>query len=170
MSLCLPLVLLAASGAAAAEASASSWFQLDASAGARIAAGKAQLDELLSNGKGAESRGTQCWKAAVASLDAGCKGLDDEQQSRLAVAFTNCHFEKSGLKTYACDRSASVQTCTSAMATDLNGMPYSVYTTFYTHAESMCFYLQSAAFQERTEAAVSSLHGAVESASDALTR
>jgi hypothetical protein len=45
-----------------------------------------------------------------------------------------------------------------------------VYTTFYTHAESMCFYLQSAAFQDRTEAAVSSLHVAVDTASTALSK
>lgn len=44
-----------------------------------------------------------------------------------------------------------------------------MYTTFYTHAESMCFFVQSSAFQERTEAAVSSLHSAVESASSALS-
>lgn len=34
----------------------------------------------------------------------------------------------------------------------------------------MCFYIQSSAFQERTEAAVSSLQAAVETASSALER
>jgi hypothetical protein len=100
-----------------------SWFQLDTASSSRLAAGKAQLDELLSNGKG-PNRGTQCWREAVAALDGGCKGLDDERQSRLAVSFANCHFSKSGLRTYTCSADASIESCTAAMATDHNGMPF----------------------------------------------
>lgn len=101
----------------------SRWFQLDASAGARLAAGKAQLDELLSGGN-SQNRGTQCWREAVGRLEGGCKALDDERQSRLAVAFANCHFLKSGLRTYECAEDASLESCTAQMATDHNGMPF----------------------------------------------
>jgi hypothetical protein len=148
----------------AASVSASGWF--DAAAPSRLAAGKTQLDVLLSSGSG-PAQGTTCWRNAVDGLEDGCKGLNDERQSRLAVAFTNCHLAKSGLRTYACVESDPIHKCTADMATEHNGMPFGVYTTFYTHAESMCFYLQSAAFQERTELAVSSLHSAVNTATDA---
>lgn len=105
-------------------AGASNWFQLDASAGARLAAGKAQLDELLAGGKGPRSRGTQCWRDAVGQLEGGCKALDDERQSRLAVAFANCHFLKSGLRTYECAENATIESCTALMVTEHNGMPF----------------------------------------------
>ena len=36
---------------------------------------------------------------------------------------------------------------TKPMVESVNSIAYSAYTTFYTHAESMCFYLQSEAFQ-----------------------
>lgn len=118
----LPVALLASLGAASS--GATSWFQLDTSAGARLAAGKAQLDELLSGGKGPGTRGTQCWRDAVARLEGGCKALDDERQSRLAVAFANCHFLKSGLSTYDCAEEASLESCTARMAVEHNGMPF----------------------------------------------
>ena len=44
------------------------------------------------------------------------------------------------------------------MVDSVNSIAYSAYTTFYTHAESMCFYLQSEAFQRATENAVDALH------------
>ena len=35
-----------------------------------------------------------CWRNALALLDRGCKHLDDDMQSRLALAFTNCFLAK----------------------------------------------------------------------------
>jgi len=109
---------------AAASASSSGWFQLDASAAARLAAGKAQLDELLAGSKAPGARGTQCWRDAVGALEGGCKALDDERQSRLAVAFANCHFLKSGLRAYDCADDVPLASCTAQMATEHNGMPF----------------------------------------------
>jgi hypothetical protein len=71
----------------------------------------------------------------------------------LRTQFTNCHLEKSELETYPCTEEMSLAACTRPMADSTNGIAYVAYTHFFTHAESMCFYLQSAAFQAATEQA-----------------
>ena len=132
---------------------ASPQFQLDASLERRAAAGREQL-ELLKR----DAASSPCWEAALSKLETGCRALDDETQSRLAIAFTNCHLAKSGLPTYACTDAMTVEACTAPMAASTSGLAFSSYTTFFTHAESICFYLQSQAFQASTEAAVDALH------------
>ena len=132
---------------------ASPQFQLDASLERRAAAGREQL-ELLKR----DAASSPCWEAALSKLETGCRALDDETQSRLAIAFTNCHLAKSGLPTYACTDEMTVEACTAPMAASTSGLAFSSYTTFFTHAESICFYLQSQAFQASTEAAVDALH------------
>ena len=76
----------------------------------------------------------------------------------MPTQFTNCHLEKSGLQTYECTDAMDIVACTRPMVDSVNSIAYSAYTTFYTHAESMCFYLQSEAFQRATENAVDALH------------
>ena len=51
-----------------------------------------------------------------------------------------------------------MEACTRPMVGSTHGVAYNAYTQFFTHAESMCFYLQSAAFQAATEQAVDALH------------
>ena len=128
-------------------------FQVDPHAQSRIEEGKAQLDQLV-----ADPAAQGCWSKAVAALESGCRSMDDQRRSRLAVQFTNCHMEKSLLPTYACTESMDIAQCTRPMVDSVNSIAYSAYTTFYTHAESMCFYLQSEAFQRATEQAVDRLH------------
>ena len=139
-----------------------STFELDRAASLRIQAGKEQLErlELDPNSQG-------CWAKAVDDLKEGCRSMDDVQRSRLAVQvaalphtvqtplplpsmtaadallpavaqFTNCHLEKSAMTTYACTSAMSVAECTRPMVDSPSGLAYSAYTTFYTHAESMC--------------------------------
>ena len=132
-------------------------FELDTMASSRAQAGKAQLDELLR-----DSSSASCWGRAIESLTAGCKQMDDVERSRLAVQFANCHLEKSGLQTYECSESMNIAQCTGPMVASPSGLAYSTYTLFYSHAESMCFYLKSSAFQESTESAVSSLQRGTE--------
>lgn len=35
-----------------------------------------------------------CWTRALGQLDVGCKELDEEQQSRIALAFAHCHLQR----------------------------------------------------------------------------
>ena len=37
-----------------------------------------------------------CWTTALGKLQQSCRALSDEQQQRLALAFTNCHLLMSG--------------------------------------------------------------------------
>lgn len=165
------VALCALAGAAAEPARAPAAFQHDHTAAERAQRGATQLQVLRAEAdKQGEAGAPQasCWAAAVAELESGCAQIakDDDVQSRLAVQFTNCHLAKSGLPTYECTAAMSLQECTRPMVDSTSGLAYSTYTLFYTHTESICFYLQSQAFQASTEAAVNSLQtGAREAAS-----
>jgi hypothetical protein len=121
---------------ALAGVTASAVFQMDDAAAQRAAAGKAQLELLHSD--------QSCSARAVDELKNGCREMGDIEQSRLAVHFTNCHLAKSGLTTYECTATMSIEACTKPMVDSPASLAYTAYTHFYTHAESMCFYLQVA--------------------------
>jgi hypothetical protein len=114
----------------------------------RYKAGETSLQDFQTN-----ARNSDCWKKAIANLEVGCKKLTDIEQSYLAVDFTNCHLKKSGKKTYNCSRDKSIEECTR----DMEDLAFTAYTTFFTHTTNICFYLQSQAWQERTENTVSKL-------------
>lgn len=112
--------------------------------------------------------GSPCWKAAVSQLHASCKELTDMQQSRLAVAFANCHLAKSGRQTYHCDDAMTIEECTR----DMNTVAFQTYTEFFTHTGHICYFLQSQLWQERTENVISKLsdssHEALEKLEESL--
>lgn len=98
---------------------------------------------------------SKCWEEAISRLRDGCKHLTDIEQSRLAIAFANCHFKKSGLKTYPCADNDSIKACTKDMAQSV--LAFNTYTEFYTHTSDICFYLQSKVWQQKTEDTVNKL-------------
>ena len=61
----------------------------------KIEAGKAQFDEFRINAEKSD-----CWKEAVQGIETRCRNLGVEEQSYLAIDFTNCHVSQSGRKTY----------------------------------------------------------------------
>ena len=101
------------------------------------------------------SDNNKCWENAISRLRDGCKHLTDTEQSRLAIAFANCHFEKSGLKTYSCSENDSIEECTRDMANSI--LAFNTYTEFYTHTSDICFYLQSKVWQQKTEDTINKL-------------
>jgi len=135
-------------------------FQFDEAASARAAAGKSQLEALAAD--------TTCSARAVDRLRGGCREMDDQSQSRLAVDFTNCHLAKSGLTTYECTSEMSLADCTKPMVDSAAALAFNAYTHFYTHAESMCFYLQSREFQRSTETLVDQLHASAQGTASQL--
>ena len=166
--LSLLLVRLAVQGHRVGAAGAA--YQLDTTAAGRAQRGQTQLQVLKEEAKAHGDAGTalaSCWATAVSRLESGCRGMDDVTQSRLAVDFTNCHLGKSGLETFPCTSDMSVQACTQPMAS-ASGLAFQVYTQFYTHTESICFYLQSQAFQDSTELAVNALHAGARDTADRL--
>ena len=114
----------------------------------RLELGEAGLKEL--EGKAAHS---PCWKEAVEKLDLSCKRLSDMQQSKLAVAFANCHLDKSGRATYPCTEEMSVRDCTETMDTEA----YQTYTHFFTHTGHICYFLQIELWQGKTEGLIGRL-------------
>ena len=94
-----------------------------------------------------------CWKEAVSKLNSTCRLLSDIEQSRLAVAFANCHLGKSARQTYPCTNSMSVEECTK----DMDAVGFQTYTEFFTHTGHICYFLQSELWQERTENVITRL-------------
>ena len=96
---------------------------------------------------------SQCWREAVSRLNSTCKLLSDIEQSRLAVAFANCHLGKSARQTYPCTDSMSIEECTK----DMDSVGFQTYTEFFTHTGHICYFLQSELWQERTENVITRL-------------
>ncbi|KAM5145323.1 uncharacterized protein ACMZJ9_012671 isoform 2-T2 [Mantella aurantiaca] len=88
-----------------------------------------------------------CWRRALQRVDVGCKQLNEEEQSRIALAFTHCHLERSGRDYPACTKHSTVRQCTRGM----DSVAFNAYTEFFTHAHSICYYLQNELWQERTQ-------------------
>ena len=109
---------------------------------------------------------SECWEKAISRLRDGCKHLTDVEQSRLAIAFANCHFEKSGLKTYPCNENDSIEECTRDMTKSV--LAFNTYTEFYTHTSDICFYLQSKVWQQKTEDTINKLSSTSNMVADQL--
>ena len=88
-----------------------------------------------------------CWKNALKELENGCKHLTDDVQRWLALQFTNCFLEKAGQTTYPCDHQDDISVCLSKM----NNNGFTAFTNFFTHTQSMCYFLQTQVWQEETE-------------------
>ncbi|KAM3912480.1 uncharacterized protein RB166_020936 [Leptodactylus fuscus] len=88
-----------------------------------------------------------CWRRALERVDVGCKQLNEEEQSRIALAFTHCHLQRSGRDFPVCTEQSTVRECTHGMDT----VAFNAYTAFFTHAHSICYYLQNELWQEKTQ-------------------
>lgn len=95
----------------------------------------------------------ECWKSALQNLEHGCQELDDDKQSRLALAFANCFLEKAGMRTYPCQEQASLADC----LRNVDNNAFTTYSNFFTHTQNMCYFLQSQVWHEETQETVSRL-------------
>ncbi|XP_067833891.1 uncharacterized protein [Heptranchias perlo] len=94
-----------------------------------------------------------CWKEALGRVDRGCRQLDEEQQSRIALAFAHCHLQRSGKSFPPCGESSTVLACTQ----DMDSVAFGAYTEFFTHAHSICYYLQNEIWQQEAEETIERL-------------
>jgi len=99
---------------------------------------------------------SDCWGQAIMQLNSTCRLLGDLEQSRLAVAFANCHLEKSGRLTHPCHTSMTVRQCTG----DMDAVAFQTYTEFFTHTRHICHFLQGQLWQQRTSSMISRLSAA----------
>jgi len=117
----------------------------------QVAEGRAQY-EMVSRESSRPKYGT-CWTHALKDLEAGCKHLDDEVQSRLALNFANCFLAKAGQKTFPCQPDTPIEACLQ----EVDNNAFTAYSNFFTHTQNMCYFLQSQVWQEDTEATITSL-------------
>ncbi|XP_075434540.1 uncharacterized protein LOC142471940 isoform X1 [Ascaphus truei] len=107
--------------------------------------GRVQLQKLQDFAR--HPRFGECWSRALQRVDVGCKRLNEEEQSRIALAFTHCHLERSGRDFPACTGRSSIRQCTRGM----DSVAFNAYTEFFTHAHSICYYLQNEIWQEQAQ-------------------
>lgn len=109
---------------------------------------------------------SDCWRDALGGLNSSCRNINDEDQNRLAIAFTNCHLERSGRVTYPCPPDHTIAQCTNGAT--MEDAVYDIYTQFLIHTSHMCYFTQSQAWQERTEGTIDRLSLASDMAADKL--
>lgn len=114
-------------------------------------AGKTQF-ELLQTQSQMPRYGT-CWTGTVLSLQEGCKHVTDVTQSRLALAYLNCFLQVQGREPYQCDDGMRVSEC----MLDITESDRSSLATFFTHTQSICYFLQSQVWHENTQATITRL-------------
>ncbi|KAL4646275.1 hypothetical protein GN956_G9894 [Arapaima gigas] len=91
-----------------------------------------------------------CWSRALEKVHARCAELTEESQSKIALAFTHCHLRRSSRPFPECSDSSDVKECTQGM----DPVAFNTYTEFFTHAHSICHYLESEHWQQRTQSTV----------------
>lgn len=116
-----------------------------------------------------QSKNSPCWMKAVEELQRKCSQMNDIEQSILAIKFSNCHFEKSGMKTYNCTDKADFQRCTRAMKEE-DFTSFLAYTEFFTHVTSICYYLQSEIWRQKTAETISMLSSTTEETIEKLDK
>ena len=127
----------------------------------QIQRGKEKLEEIQNTAKYSD-----CWKSALDDLHTTCRSMSDDQQRRLALAFANCHLQSSNRGIYPCHRDADISDCTSRDKMD--DAAFQIYTEFFTHSNNMCYFLQSALWQDKTEGTINKLSDASEMAAEKL--
>ena len=95
----------------------------------------------------------QCWKDAMAFIQTGCQRLTDGMQGRLALEYLNCFLELQGREKYECSHDVSLEECTRTMQDADRGS----FTTFFTHTQNVCYFLQAQVWNEATENTISNL-------------
>jgi len=136
-------------------ANAQGVFQLDRVANERAAQGKTALDRISRDMETSKPVHSLCWRQAVENLVGGCKSMDDSKRSKFAMQLSNCHLERSGLPVPPCTADMELVECTRPILN--NPIAFNAYTEFLLHSESICYFIQSIYFQEKTEKTISSL-------------
>ncbi|XP_048520031.1 uncharacterized protein LOC109537806 isoform X2 [Dendroctonus ponderosae] len=88
-----------------------------------------------------------CFKAALKHIDKGCRYLNEDTQSDIALHITNCFLQMSGHETYNCelDKKPNLRgICINSMS----DRAFNVYTEFYTHTQNICWFLRGQIWHE----------------------
>ncbi len=96
-----------------------------------------------------------CWKNAIGNMKNGCKLLDDQIQTNLAIMFTYCLLKHLKYDLAECqtididdtDEKANLE-CYEKLKSDHNS--FTTFTEFFTHTQNICFFLQNQIWNEKT--------------------
>lgn len=105
----------------------------------------------------------ECWTQAIAKLDSTCTHLTETTQATLAWRFTKCFMDQS--------LNGEMEICDLDDKSCLESVPeriFQAYTNFYTHTQSICFYLMSQVWHSETEHTISALRTHSQSVSKQL--
>ncbi|XP_057213528.1 uncharacterized protein LOC130568592 [Triplophysa rosa] len=108
---------------------------------------KGRVEFLRARELAAQPRYGACWSLALKNIQSSCSQFSEDVQSKIALSFTHCHLQRSGRAFPECPENSDVKTCTQ----DMDPVAFSTYTEFFTHAHSICHYLQSERWQHRAE-------------------
>lgn len=105
----------------------------------------------------------ECWTQAIAELDSTCAHLTEMTQASLAWRFTKCFMDQA--------MDTQMELCELDDKQCLESVPersFQAYTNFYTHTQSICFYLMSQVWHTETEHTISALRTHSQSVSKQL--
>ncbi|KAA0714365.1 hypothetical protein E1301_Tti019961 [Triplophysa tibetana] len=108
---------------------------------------KGRVEFLRARELAAQPRYGACWSRALKYIQSSCSQFNEDVQSKIALSFTHCHLQRSGRAFPECPENSDVKTCTQ----DMDSVAFNTYTEFFTHAHSICHYLQSERWQHRAE-------------------
>lgn len=106
----------------------------------------------------------KCWINAVEVIKVGCHEFTEETHAKMALAYLNCFLEMQGRHGYVCSESDPLHTCTE----QLSDSDRSNYATFFTHTHSICYFLQSQVWHEKTQKTIQRLSLGSEQVADQL--
>lgn len=85
-----------------------------------------------------------CWANALSDLHIGCKQLDEEKQSRLALAFANCFLKYStGAQPCICPPDDPISNCINRCSDRV----FQTFRSFFTHTQNVCPFLRHQEWQ-----------------------
>lgn len=108
-----------------------------------------------------------CWTEALSALEQKCTQMNEEIHQKLALSFTNCFLESSGLQKFDCSGDSSFSSCVKFRPMD--DRTFNTYRTFFAHTQSICHYLSNEIWQARAEETVNSLSSASREALEAMS-
>lgn len=105
----------------------------------------------------------ECWTQAISQLDATCAHLTETTQASLAWRFTKCFMDQT--------MDSQIELCDVEDKQCLENVPeriFQAYTNFFTHTQSICFYLMSQMWHTETELTINALRTHSQSVSKQL--
>ncbi|XP_012258157.2 uncharacterized protein LOC105687266 isoform X1 [Athalia rosae] len=101
----------------------------------------------------------KCWHNVLRGIKASCDKLNDREHSLLALQLTNCFLEDSGHATYDCILTKEENDRRECIG-EMSDRAFGVYSTFFTQAMNICYFLNQEIWQSETDHTIKQLYHA----------